>query len=379
VSNTARFANFHILHPVPFSNPNRDDTGAPKTTVYGGAVRGRLSSQSDKRASRLAFEGGSDADRTARTKFAGRHLATKIEDLLAANDTTLTEKQTAKLQADVKKELGRLTGASDDAKDTLVWLAEDEINRLAAKVAARHADGDLTLDTADIAEVLSTCSESLTIAAFGRMFANRADLQIEAAVQVAHAFTTHAQQVDLDYFTAVDDLQESYDTPDAEGRVKGAGAGHLDVNEYHSGVFYRYFNVNRGDLAANWGPLNRGEHDDDVIGRLDVFLTEMVRALPHGRDATAAHQTAPAHVLVTFSRRGTSYAPAFEAPVEADGGYVTPSVERLARYADRIMRVDGDDHRLVFDLDADTTQPLTELTRTAAAWLAGDNTVLGTA
>jgi hypothetical protein len=110
-----------------------------------------------------------------------------------------------------------------------------------------------------------------------------------------------------------------------------------------------------------------------------VFLTEVVRALPHGRDATAAHQTAPAHVLVTFSRRGTSYAPAFEAPVEADGGYVTPSVERLARYADRIMRVDGDDHRLVFDLDADTTQPLTELTRTAAAWLAGDNTVLGTA
>jgi CRISPR system Cascade subunit CasC len=371
VRDTPRFVNFHILHPIPFSNPNRDDTGAPKTTVYGGTVRGRLSSQADKRASRIGFEGGSDADRTARTKFAARHLADKVEALLAANGTTLDADQATKLQADIKKELGKLTGASDEAKDTLVWLAEAEVNRLATKVAAKHADSGLALDAADIAEVLSTFTESLTIAAFGRMFANRADLQIEAAVQVAHAFTTHTQQIDLDYFTAVDDLQASYDTPDADGKVKGAGAGHLDVNEYHSGVFYRYFNVNRDDLNSNWGPLARGDDGDDVVGRLGAFLTEMIRELPRGRDATAAHQTAPAHVMVTFSRRGTSYAPAFEAPVEADGGYVAPSVERLAAYADRIVRVDGEDRRLVFDLNDETSVPLPEIIDAAARWLAG--------
>jgi CRISPR system Cascade subunit CasC len=345
--------------------------------VYGGTIRGRLSSQSDKRASRIGFEGGSAADRTARTKFAGRHLADKVEALLAANGTTLDDKQTAKLQGDVKKALGKLTGSNDDAKDTLVWLAEDEVNRLAAKVAAKHVDDGLTLDAADMAEVLSTSTESLTIAAFGRMFANRADLQIEAAVQVAHAFTTHSQQVDLDYFTAVDDLQASYDTPDADGKVKGAGAGHLDVNEYHSGVFYRYFNVNRDDLTTNWGPLARGETVDDVIERLAAFLTEMVRELPHGRDATAAHQTAPAHVMVTFSRRGTSYAPAFEAPVEADGGYVAPSVKELVLYADRIVRVDGDDRRYVFDLNDEESLPLPAVIAVAARWLAGDDTAIG--
>jgi CRISPR system Cascade subunit CasC len=369
--------NFHILHPLPFSNPNRDDTGAPKTTVYGGAVRGRLSSQSDKRASRLGFEGGSDADRTSRTKFAGQHLTSKVEALLDASGTTLTPERSERLAKEVKKELGKLTGAKADAKDTLVWLAEHEINQLAHKIAARHADEELTLTRDDIAEVLSTATESLTIAAFGRMFANRADLQIEAAVQVAHAFTTHTQQVDLDYFTAVDDLQASFDTPDADGKVKGAGAGHLDVNEYHSGVFYRYFNVNRADLAENWGPLTRGETDEHTVTRLDAFLTEMIRELPHGRDATAAHQTAPAHVLVTFSGRGTSYAPAFENPVDAAGGYVTASIDRLTHYADRIVRIDGHDQRLVFDLDDDTTMPLTDLTRTVAAWLAGDDTVLG--
>lgn len=377
MSDTARFVNFHILHPIPFSNPNRDDTGAPKTTVYGGTIRGRMSSQSDKRASRLGFEGSSDADRTARTKFAGRLLADKIEALLAANGTNLDDKQTAKLQTDVKKELGKLTGSSDDAKDTLVWLAEDEVNRLATKVAAKHAEGGLSLDPADVAEVLSTSTESLTIAAFGRMFANRADLQIEAAVQVGHAFTTHSQQVDLDYFTAVDDLQASYDTPDADGKVKGAGAGHLDVNEYHSGVFYRYFNVNRADLATNWGPLTRQEESDDTVRRLSAFLTEMVREVPHGRDATAAHQTAPAHVMVTFSRRGTSYAPAFEAPVDADGGYLAPSVKRLAHYADRIVRVDGHVRRFVFDLEDEDSLPLPSLIDVAARWLAGDDTAIG--
>jgi CRISPR system Cascade subunit CasC len=377
VSHAARYVNFHILHPIPFSNPNRDDTGAPKTTTFGGAVRGRLSSQSDKRASRISFEGASDADRTDRTKFAGRHLAHKVEALLAANGTTLDDTQADKLRTDLKKELGKLTGASETAKDTLVWLAEDEINQLATKVAAKHSTGGLALDTSDVNEVLSTSTESLTIAAFGRMFANRADLAIEAAVQVGHAFTTHAQQVDLDYFTAVDDLQASYDTPDAEGKVKGAGAGHLDVNEFHSGVFYRYFNVNRDDLAANWAPLRRGGDIEDTVGRLDSFLTEMIRELPHGRDATAAHQTAPTHVVVTFSPRGSSYAPAFEAPVEARSGYIAPSVERLSRYADKIARVDGHDHRLVFDLDDDSTLALTELTRTAAVWLTGDDTVLG--
>lgn len=378
MSDELRFVNFHILHPIPFSNPNRDDTGAPKSTVYGGSIRGRLSSQADKRASRIGFEGGSDADRTARTKFAGTHLANRIEALLAANGNAIDEERMAKLQTDVKKELGKLTGANEGAKDTLVWLAEEEINQLALKVASRHAEGGLSLTTDDISEILSTTTESLTIAAFGRMFANRADLQIEAAVQVAHGFTTHAQQVDLDYFTAVDDLQASYDTPDSDGKVKGAGAGHLDVNEYHSGVFYRYFNVNRDDLASNWGPLTRGEVGDEVASRLVAFLMEMVRELPHGRDATAAHQTAPAHVLVTFSRRGTSYAPAFEEAVEAEGGYAGPSIARLARYADRMIRVDGDDYRHEFSLDDDDSQTLDAVIDVAARWLAGDDSAIGT-
>ena len=33
------YVDFHVLQTVPPSCVNRDDTGSPKTAVYGGAVR----------------------------------------------------------------------------------------------------------------------------------------------------------------------------------------------------------------------------------------------------------------------------------------------------------------------------------------------------
>lgn len=44
------FLDVHALQTVPPSNLNRDDTGAPKSAVYGGVPRARVSSQ--------AFRGG---------------------------------------------------------------------------------------------------------------------------------------------------------------------------------------------------------------------------------------------------------------------------------------------------------------------------------
>ena len=42
----------HILQSFPVSCLNRDDVGAPKSAVFGGVTRARLSSQCLKRASR---------------------------------------------------------------------------------------------------------------------------------------------------------------------------------------------------------------------------------------------------------------------------------------------------------------------------------------
>jgi len=49
------FVDFHVIQTVPPSCVNRDDTGSPKTAVYGGVRRARVSSQSWKLAMRMMF------------------------------------------------------------------------------------------------------------------------------------------------------------------------------------------------------------------------------------------------------------------------------------------------------------------------------------
>ena len=43
------YVDIHVLQTVPPSCVNRDDTGSPKTAVYGGVRRARVSSQAWKR------------------------------------------------------------------------------------------------------------------------------------------------------------------------------------------------------------------------------------------------------------------------------------------------------------------------------------------
>ncbi len=49
------YLDINVLQTVPSSNINRDDTGTPKTAIYGGVTRSRVSSQSWKRVMRQAF------------------------------------------------------------------------------------------------------------------------------------------------------------------------------------------------------------------------------------------------------------------------------------------------------------------------------------
>ena len=84
------YVDFHVLQTVPPSCVNRDDTGSPKTAIYGGVTRARVSSQAWKRAMRLKFQDIlSQEDVGQRTKM--------VIDLVAgqviALDPECTEKQ----------------------------------------------------------------------------------------------------------------------------------------------------------------------------------------------------------------------------------------------------------------------------------------------
>lgn len=70
---------FHIVQTVAPSNLNRDDTGSPKDAVFGGFRRARISSQAQKRAARVAFQGLLPGeDRAIRTKRLVEAIAKRL-------------------------------------------------------------------------------------------------------------------------------------------------------------------------------------------------------------------------------------------------------------------------------------------------------------
>jgi len=84
------FLDMHIIQTLPPSNINRDDTGSPKTAMYGGVRRARVSSQSWKAAMRNYFkECGEVANVGVRTKDIVSYVAKKIIEI----DSTILEKE----------------------------------------------------------------------------------------------------------------------------------------------------------------------------------------------------------------------------------------------------------------------------------------------
>lgn len=324
-----RYLNLHVLFTFAAANPNRDDSGSPKRIEYGGAMRSRISSQAMTRPKRVMFEADTPGETTARSAQMANEIAERALRLLAAGGAQADDALEIKLRrAAVKATTGLIASAekaekkaaasaneegSDDgmaSKDTLVWMAEDEISRAAARLAGGHG-----LQPDDLATAGQT--KSLSIAAFGRMFAERPDLQTEAAIQRSHAFTTHATENEVDYFTTVDDL-----------RTSDRGAGHLGLSELTSGVYYWHANVNVADLLATW----QRSSDQDAAERLRHLFLSLFTALPSGKQNTSAHHVLPSLVLAVHSRRPVSLQTAFERPIRADhndSGYLAPSIGRL--------------------------------------------------
>ena len=339
-----KFLNIHVLTAIVGANPNRDDTGTPKSLRYGGVERSRISSQALTRAKRQAYESDPDGERSYRSALLGAQIATAAEKILTDAGTTVDDKTRAKIVMQAFQAVNKLVMGDDKAKKkgsdaaaavqrgeslaeeavaendpetdsgaTLIWLAEAEVAAAARKIAA-SVDGDLTPDDF----VTSGRTESLSIAAFGRMFAQRPDLQNEAAIQRAHAFTTHAASVDLDYFTAMDDL-----------RTADRGAGHIGLRQNTGGVYYWHANIDRDQLNSVWDTSSAS----DPAARLAALASHLLHDLPKGSQNISAHHNLPVFVLITEADAPVSLQAAFEQPVQPgdDGGYIVGSIDALRR------------------------------------------------
>ncbi|MGE4297275.1 MAG: type I-E CRISPR-associated protein Cas7/Cse4/CasC [Desulfovibrionaceae bacterium] len=316
------FTQIHMLTSYPPANLNRDDLGRPKTCVVGGALRLRISSQSLKRAWRTStvLEDALAGSLGTRTKEMGR----RVHEALTGGVTLADAMQGARsggalATVDPKK-------ARDWAHKTMAAYGTLKISKYNEKKPNDYLDMETMVhfSPAEIA-ALSDLTESMRqgtapakeaidgllrgreaahaadIAMFGRMLATRQGHAVEAAVQVAHAFSVQQVAVESDFFTAVDDLNL---------REEDAGAGHMGETEFAQGLFYTYICVDTALLAENMA-------DSAQSGRALRALVEAAATVaPSGKQNSFGSRAYASYVLAEKgSRQPRSLAVAFLAPV----------------------------------------------------------------
>ena len=329
----------HMLQNYAPSNLNRDDSGSPKSTMFGDQPRGRISSQCLKRSIRRST--------TFAEAFAGDDLlANRTRRLPLLIDEALKElgvddevrRAIVARVPEIGQESGKREATVNPEKaltQQLIFIGPGEAQQIAAKLLAKYQEagakawGGLKID--EITRGMGDYRpRSVDIAMFGRMTTSAAFEDVQAAVQVAHALSTHRVVNEYDYFTAVDDLKP---------RSEDAGAGMIGDVEFNSSTYYKYFNVHWEQLVANLGG------DAATAARAVVALVEAAAlAQPSGKQNSFGAQNLPDFVLVEVSARNVpvSYANAFTTPVTGRGGsLMRHSIDSLNTYAEQLRAAYG--------------------------------------
>lgn len=302
----------HALQTLPPSLINRDDTGAPKSAVYGGVPRQRVSSQSWKRAIRKDFEKNFDpASVGKRTKHVVELVVDKIKEIGRESWTDeRAEERVAQAFKVVKIKLVEPKTKDSDSDEEkkrvyqqtgyLLFLSPRQIENLARKIV--EADGE-NLKKGEVEKIIDT-EHSVDIAMFGRMVADDAAFNVDASVQVAHAIGIHESEPEFDFYTAVDDVVEDHEE---------TGAGMMGTVQLMSSTLYRFATLDVESLAENLGDR------EAAVSAAVAFVRSFVTSLPTGKQNTFAHNTLPELIYVVVREdRSISLVNAFEDPVTAD-------------------------------------------------------------
>ena len=351
---------FHILQNYAPANINRDDTGSPKEAVFGGVVRGRISSQSMKRAIRthmLQHQLLDPSNLGVRTQLVSGAITDELEhrgrDRQRASEIVEFALGGAKLSFE------------DGRSQYLLFLGRNEISSI-ADVINEHWDelstitpttqavseteavegGKTTKKTAkdkktsakaavpaEVSKKISSAldgGKAVDVALFGRMVADSHDITRDASCQIAHAISTNRIEREFDFFTAVDDLQDK----------DNAGAGMLGTVEFNSSCYYRYGVVDVQQLLANLG----GDVQIALAG-LKAFLESVIDAKPTGKQNTFAAHQPPSFVAFSVRQGGVPVAltNAFEKPIRplSDESLVDKSAAALKGHHEKLNHAYG--------------------------------------
>lgn len=325
------FIEIHIIQSFSPSNLNRDDTNTPKDCEFGGVRRARISSQCIKRAIRLdpVFAKTTSVEPGVRTRWMNRIISNNLQK--AGKDPDLSKSISEAFVSQYCK-------MDKEHTSVLLYISQDEIDTTVAKLTAqwdeivsslKDGKSKVVEDIAkDLFKSLKNRTSAPDIAMFGRMMAEKPDLNIDAACQVAHAISTHRVNMELDFYTAADDMAMDEET----------GAGMMGTTGFNSACFYRYARIDWDLLVKNLGG------DRTAANRaVEAFLRAAAVAVPTGKQNSFAAQNPPSLLLTTVREdgQGWSLANAFEKPVrpEFNGGLVSPSIKALDEYWERMAAV----------------------------------------
>lgn len=323
----------HILQSFPVSCLNRDDMGSPKSAVFGGVKRARISSQCLKRAQRSLYkELLPEFAQGERTKLlASAFLAeiNKREDASALPEDLHLTLASIWCKPDGKKK------AADGLPKatTLTYLSPAEMNAMIDAVVAVLAENpkakekDITA-AANKAIKGALAKDAADIALYGRMVAGEPSLTTEGAAMFSHAISTHKSETELDFYSAVDDLQ-----PDDE-----VGAGMTGMLEFTSACYYRYLAINVDLLKSHLASLSA----EQMEAVLSAFIRAAVLAVPSARKNSMNASTVPSYVLgVVRDGHPIQLVNAFEDPVKSSKGVTAPSISALKAEYSKLKDVWG--------------------------------------
>jgi len=296
----------HAIQNHSPANLNRDDLGAPKTCYFGGVLRSRISSQCIKRSIRM-----SDEFKSLLGGIRTRQLAKLIAEQVAGKDGA--KKRAAK----ILKECG-INPKDDDKSDMLVYTTREAISEMATLLqnGDGKTDGQLALE---FGRLISERVAVPDMALSGRMLETGVlkDTTVEAALQVAHAISTHEARPEVDYYVAADDIPGD-----------DAGAGYVDEAMFASACFYKYFSINWNALV-----LNLAGNKELAAHTVGAFIRGAALVNPTGKQNSFAAHNPPDGILIEIKDISISYANAFARPaVQGERDIISQSIAQLGQY-----------------------------------------------
>jgi len=414
------FLQIHTLTSYPATLLNRDDAGLAKRITFGDDLRLRISSQCLKRHWRVSMQDSLPLPFGLRTRrFFSREICRRLIDekglsveqavLLAKTLMSLLLPPSEKAKAEKTRRATRgkraAAGAPDptagDAPDMDAAEAADStappqtaapdpddptlmtnqvilfgkpeadylVNLLAdcaskGEGAVRALTDILTSKKANFSAMLRQAGHGNLYAGvegamFGRFVTSSILARTDAPVHVLHAHTVHGQAQEIDFFTAVDDLNREDET----------GSALADDMELGAGVYYGYINVDIPLLVSNFTGCDpqawRSQESAEVRQTLATLIRTIATVSPGAkRGATAPYAYSDFVLLEAGRQQPRCLSNAFLQALRPRGNLTAQAVVALGDYLRKQEGMFGPtaDHRALATTcawsGAPTPQPL---------------------